>query len=117
MSMFLLKDLWSFICLVYETRRRKYINLAQYRHHLKVPCFGFLFIKVLLKCFCWCVYLVVVVLPVQGDVDGEGGGVVMRPQIRLLIRAVTHHEVHDGLSLHTHRGLMIGSLFLDCSFR
>ena len=47
-------------------------------------------------------YLVVDALTVQGDVDGEGGGVVMRPQSRLLVRTVTHHKVHDGLRLHTH---------------
>ncbi len=54
-------------------------------------------------CVCVCVYLVVDALAVQGDVDGEGGGVVMRPQRRLLVRTVTHHKVHDGLSLHTHK--------------
>jgi len=46
------------------------------------------------------VYLVVDVFTVQGDVDGEGGGVVVRPQRRLLVGTVAHHEVHDGLGLH-----------------
>lgn len=49
----------------------------------------------------WAEYLVVNVLPVEGNVDGEGWGVVMWPQRRLLVRAVTDHKVHDGLGLHT----------------
>lgn len=47
-------------------------------------------------------YLIVNVLPVEGNVDGEGRRVVMWPQKRLLVGTVTHHKVHDGLSLHTH---------------
>lgn len=43
--------------------------------------------------------LIVDVLVVEGDVDGEGGGVVVRPQRRLLIRTIPDHEVHDGLGL------------------
>lgn len=53
-------------------------------------------------CVCVCVYLIVDVLSVQGNVDGESGRVVMRPQERLLVRTITYHKVHDGLSLNTH---------------
>ncbi len=60
-----------------------------------------LHISVFFVCVCVCVYLIVNALPVQGDVDGEGGGVVVRPQRRLLVRTVTHHKIHDGLSLNT----------------
>ena len=33
---------------------------------------------------------------VKRDVDGVGGGVVVRPEEGLLVRAVPHDEVHDG---------------------
>ena len=33
---------------------------------------------------------------VEGDVDGVGGRVVVRPQERLLVGTVSNHEVHDG---------------------
>ena len=49
----------------------------------------------------FCLYLVVDGFAVQGNVDGEGGRVVMRSQSRLLVRSVTDHKVHNGLGLHT----------------
>ena len=42
-------------------------------------------------------HLVVLAGVVHGDVDGEGGRVVVRLQIGLLRRLVAHHKVHDGL--------------------
>lgn len=41
---------------------------------------------------------------VQGDVDGVGGGVVVRTEEGLLVRTVADHEVHDGA-----RGLRVAS--------
>ena len=57
-------------------------------------------------CVCVCVYvcayLVVLALAVEGDVDGERGGVVMGSEGGLFIWAVPHDKVHDCLSLPTH---------------
>lgn len=40
---------------------------------------------------------------VERDVYGEGGGVVVRPQRRLLVRLVSHHEGQVKLSLQERR--------------
>ena len=34
---------------------------------------------------------------VEGNVDGVSGGVVVRSQEGLLVRAVAHDKVHDGV--------------------
>lgn len=39
-------------------------------------------------------YLKVCVFVIEGDVDGEGGGVMMGPQVRLPRRRVFYHKVH-----------------------
>lgn len=49
-------------------------------------------------------YLKIQAFMVERDVDGEGGGVVMRPQICLSARCVLHHKVHDSVALHETQG-------------
>lgn len=44
-------------------------------------------------------HLKVCVFVIEGDVDGEGGGVVVRPQVRLPLRRVFNHKVHQGVTL------------------
>lgn len=39
--------------------------------------------------------LVVDPCSIQGDVDGVGRGIMMRPQRRLLVRSVSHDEIHQ----------------------
>lgn len=38
--------------------------------------------------------LIVGVFVIEGDVDSEGGGVMMGPQVRLPLRRVFYHKVH-----------------------
>lgn len=45
------------------------------------------------------IYLVVDTLPVESYVNGEGGGVVVRNEQRLLVRLVPHHKVQRGRAL------------------
>lgn len=37
---------------------------------------------------------------VERNVDGEGGGVMVRPQIRLSVWSVFHYKVHDSVALY-----------------
>lgn len=52
------------------------------------------------------IYLVVDTLAVESYVNGEGGGVVVRDEQRLLVRFVPHHKVQRGGALmeKTHVG-------------
>lgn len=43
--------------------------------------------------------LEVSVFVVEGDVDGEGGRVVVRPEEGLSVRSVLHHKVHHCIAL------------------
>lgn len=62
------------------------------------------FTKVFVWLFCItvCFYLIVDVLIVESDVDGERRRVMMWPQGGLLIRTIAHNKVHDGLCLWAH---------------
>lgn len=51
---------------------------------------------------CPLAHLKVCVFIVECNVDGEGRGVVMGPQVGLSLRRVFHHKVHDGVSLQAH---------------
>lgn len=44
-------------------------------------------------------YLKVCVFIIKGDVDGEGGGVVMGPQVCLSLRRVFYYKVHYSITL------------------
>ena len=50
----------------------------------------------LVRVQCSVTYLVIDAHPVEGDVDGVGGAVVVGLQEGLLVRPVPHHEVHYG---------------------
>lgn len=56
------------------------------------------------------IYLVVDTLAVESYVNGEGGGVVVRDEQRLLVRFVPHHKVQWGGALmeKTHVGYQEG---------
>lgn len=43
--------------------------------------------------------LKVSVFVIEGNVDGEGGGVMVWPQVCLPFRCVFYHKVHDGITL------------------
>lgn len=44
-------------------------------------------------------YLEVCIFIIECNVDGEGGGVMVRSQVGLSLRGVLYHKVHDGVSL------------------
>ncbi len=48
---------------------------------------------------CTSSYLKVCVFVIEGNVDGEGGRVMMGPQVRLPFRRVFYHEVHESVTL------------------
>lgn len=44
-------------------------------------------------------YLEVCIFIIECNVDGEGGGVMVGPQVGLSLRCVLYHKVHDSVSL------------------
>lgn len=60
-------------------------------------------------------YLKIYAFMVECNVDGEGGGVMVRLQIGLSGRSVLHHKVHDGIALYEtqHRQSFKGKYFIQ----